>query len=1021
LAADGTELWRGSEFWHPFSISVNSTDGSCWVADPRNDGIVHLAADGTELWRGGGLNRPLSASVNESDGTCWVADRRNNQVIHLDTDGTELWRGGGFNLPESAAADSSDGSCWVADTGNNEVVHLASDGTEIWRGASFSGPKSVSVDTSDGSCWVADTGNNEVVHLASDGTELWRGNSFSEPRGVSANATDGSCWVADTGNGDVVHLSMFYTLSLDGANGQVEVDGVARPLPWSGSFVVGTEVALEAVPDATYEFSSWSGDLSGSDNPTTITIDGDKSVSANFSKIQYLLSLARTGPGTILVNGVQKSLPWSDLYDAGSSVSLAAAPDSCYEFDSWSDDLTGSDNPTTITMDSAKLITANFNQLQYSLSLSGSGIGSIILDGTPQTLPWSDSFPCGTEVTLEAVPDSCHEFASWSGDLSGYHRLTAITIDAAKSVTANFTPIMYELSLSGSNGRVVVDGTPQTLPWSDSLMCGSVVSLEADPDTCYEFTGWSGDLSGGDSPTTIVMTASKDVTAGFEQLIYTLSLAGEGEGSVVVDGTPQTLPWSDSFPCGTEVSVEPVPESCHEFAGWSGDLFGSDSPAVITMDASKEVTASFDELVYALSVAANGEGSILVDGTPQALPWSDSFPCGTTVTIEAVSETCYDFEGWTGDLVSSENPAVVVADTDTNLTANFGQIEYGLNIFGSGGSVLVDGSPQSLPWSGTAICGSSVTLEALPEAHKEFAGWSGDLSGAENPVTIVMEEDLSVTASFEFMQHTLSVSASGSGAISVNGVETSLPWAGSFTDGASVTLAATPAEEWKFKGWTGDVAGTDNPLVVVIEGDLEISALFREIITFSDVEESDWAYDEIAACVEAGIVSGFPDGQYRPDLLVDRAAMAVYIARGVAGGPEGIPEGPEEPTFPDVPVDHWAFGPIEYVVSLSIVSGYGDGSYQPEHTLTRGQMSVFVARAIVDPTGAEGLASYTPPLVPTFSDVPTDYWCFAHVEYLAGEDVVSGYPDGAYRPTAWVTRAQMAVYMARAFDLPTVE
>jgi hypothetical protein len=49
--------------------------------------------------------------------------------------------------------------------------------------------------------------------------------------------------------------------------------------------------------------------------------------------------------------------------------------------------------------------------------------------------------------------------------------------------------------------------------------------------------------------------------------------------------------------------------------------------------------------------------------------------------------------------------------------------------------------------------------------------------------------------------------------------------------------------------------------------------------------------------------------------------------------------------------------------------------------------------------------------------VPVDYWCAKHVEYLAANEVVTGYPDGAYRPTAHVSRNQMAVYITRAFEL----
>ena len=176
-------MWRGGTFLSPGSVSVNTTDGSCWVGDGGYGRLVHLSAAGAELSRlaggfvlhlgephgwlllGGGRRRrgappgerggavavgrgefsgPTSVSVNPADGSCWVADYGHDQVVHVSPAGAELWRSNwdAFSFPESVSLNSGDGSCWVADTSDNQVVHLSQSGAELWRSASgaFSGP-----------------------------------------------------------------------------------------------------------------------------------------------------------------------------------------------------------------------------------------------------------------------------------------------------------------------------------------------------------------------------------------------------------------------------------------------------------------------------------------------------------------------------------------------------------------------------------------------------------------------------------------------------------------------------------------------------------------------------------------------------------------------------------------------------------------------------------------------------------------------------------------------------------------
>jgi len=186
------------------------------------------------------------------------------------------------------------------------------------------------------------------------------------------------------------------------------------------------------------------------------------------------------------------------------------------------------------------------------------------------------------------------------------------------------------------------------------------------------------------------------------------------------------------------------------------------------------------------------------------------------------------------------------------------------------------------------------------------------------------------------------------------------------------------------------------------------------VTSFLDVPADYWALEAIEAVKAASIVGGYGGDVYRPNVTVTRDQMAVFISRALAGGDANVPEGPATPSFPDVPASHWAYKYIEYARQQGIVSGYWDG-YHPGDNLDRGQMAVFIARAMAG--GEAGLAGYTPPESASFADVPPDFWSYKHVEYLRQAGVTGGYPDGQYHPERECARDQMAVYIARAFAL----
>ncbi|UCF12932.1 MAG: hypothetical protein JSW06_01410, partial [Thermoplasmatales archaeon] len=321
-----------------------------------------------------------------------------------------------------------------------------------------------------------------------------------------------------------------------------------------------------------WTFSHWSGDLSGSSNPETITMNGNKVVTAHFTQDQYTLTVSVVGSGSVNLN------PPGGIYPSGTVVTLTAVPAAGWTFSHWSGDLSGSSNPETITMNGNKVVTAHFTQDQYTLTVSVVGNGSVTLN------PPGGTYLSYTVVTLTANADPGWTFSHWSGNLSGSNNPENITMDGNKTVIATFTPtVHYTLTINIiGNGIVIKDPDNSTYPY------GTVVTLTAVADSEWFFSHWSGDLSGSNNPETINMTADKTVNAHFTQVQYTLNVNSVGSGSVELD------PPGGIYPSGTVVTLTANAESGWYFHHWSDDLNGSNNPETIIMDDNYTVTAHFE-------------------------------------------------------------------------------------------------------------------------------------------------------------------------------------------------------------------------------------------------------------------------------------------------------------------------------------------------------------------------------------------------------------------------------------------
>ncbi len=182
---------------------------------------------------------------------------------------------------------------------------------------------------------------------------------------------------------------------------------------------------------------------------------------------------------------------------------------------------------------------------------------------------------------------------------------------------------------------------------------------------------------------------------------------------------------------------------------------------------------------------------------------------------------------------------------------------------------------------------------------------------------------------------------------------------------------------------------------------------------FADVPAGHWADSWIHSLAGLGVTTGCGGGLFCPDDELSRAQMAVMVVR-IRRGTDFMPPAAIG-LFGDVAADHWAAPYIEQLWADGITAGCGvEGEvplYCPDAEVSRAQMAVFVCRA----------RGWTP-LTPTgrFADVPADHWAAGFIERLAEEGVTAGCSADSFCPDSPISRAEIAVFLVRAWDVERV-
>ena len=185
------------------------------------------------------------------------------------------------------------------------------------------------------------------------------------------------------------------------------------------------------------------------------------------------------------------------------------------------------------------------------------------------------------------------------------------------------------------------------------------------------------------------------------------------------------------------------------------------------------------------------------------------------VTLVATPANYYVFNGWGGDISGSTDPVTISMGSDKNVVASFKKITYSLQL-----SVSPSNSGTLDPNNGNYEAGSPLTITATPATGYRFDHWGGSATGTANQISILIDNNKTITAYFT-KQYTLKLSSNPN----IGGTIT--PSGGVYDAGTKVILTSTQVFPYAFTSWTGTDNDAISPTTVTMDSDKTVTCNFQ--------------------------------------------------------------------------------------------------------------------------------------------------------------------------------------------------
>ena len=450
---------------------------------------------------------------------------------------------------------------------------------------------------------------------------------------------------------------------------------------------------------------------------------------------------------------------------------------------------------------------------RYNVSIFSSQGGYLMVNGQ-RYQNYVQSVPEGQILAVQAVSEAGYLFTAWSDGNTDNPRTITVTEDI--TLFAAYEAAEYTVSISaGSNGSVSVNGTPVVGTYTDTVNYGATLTLAATADNGYQFSQWTDGNT--DNPRTVTVTGPVALAAAFQEAVqyFNVSISAGANGSVSVNGV--TGDYQAVLPLNTQLTLEATPSTGYNFTQWSDG--NTDNPRTITVTGPVALAAAFQEAVqyFNVSIAAGSNGSVSVNNVPG--DFQAVLPLNTQLTLEATPSTGYNFTQWTDG--NNDNPRTITVTGDITLSASFQIQEFTVTLTaGANGLISVDGGAATSSYSGTAIYGSTVAVEAVPNTGFYFSQWTdGDTS---NPRTITVTENVYLASAYSTQLFTVTVTPDPNCPVYVNGHEYTTTYTRSDVRyGENYVIEARPATGYSWSSWND--GSTTNPRILQITSNVSLT------------------------------------------------------------------------------------------------------------------------------------------------------------------------------------------------------